>query len=506
MSAEPLVRAEKGQRKGNLTVRCDWTLLKSAKTGDSDALARLSRHVPTWNPTIAALHDAQLTIAREQGFASWPRFRAFIAESQLSDYGLVTKFISAATADLRQAEEILAAHPRIADAGFYVALVLGDAERVASTLTESPELVQAKSGPENCEPVVYACFSRYANPRSGRAEGIVETVRLLLNYGADPDTSTIVEDFPDNPLSVLYAASGLNNNPVLTEALLQAGANPNDGESLYHSTEHADLACTRLLLRHGAKIPGSNALRHILDGENLDGVQLLLAAGADPNETNDRAETCLHWAVWRGRSAAIVAALLDAGANTDAVRADGRTAYAITVHTGQTEIAALLESRGARTDLSPVDRLVGTGATDELARLLAESPGVVTDPVNQRLLSDLAMSHQTEAVRAAVTAGWPVDLRGEHGGTALHWACWKGYADIVEILLKHGASLSIEDQSFNGIPAGWFAHGLHNCHDPGGDYPAVARLLVAAGATIPAVDLPTGVPPVDAVLRELHVI
>jgi hypothetical protein len=42
---------------------------------------------------------------------------------------------------------------------------------------------------------------------------------------------------PHNPLSCLYGAAGLNNNPALTLALLEAGANPNDGESFYHSTK-----------------------------------------------------------------------------------------------------------------------------------------------------------------------------------------------------------------------------------------------------------------------------
>jgi hypothetical protein len=51
-------------------------LLKSARSGNPDSLQRLGTAVP-------ALHDAQLTIAREQGFPSWPRFQAFITQSEL---------------------------------------------------------------------------------------------------------------------------------------------------------------------------------------------------------------------------------------------------------------------------------------------------------------------------------------------------------------------------------------------------------------------------------------
>ena len=50
------------------------------------------------------------------------------------------------------------------------------------------------------------------------------------------------------PRPCLYAAAGVNNNPALSRLLLEAGARPDDCESLYHSTEHADLVCMRLLL------------------------------------------------------------------------------------------------------------------------------------------------------------------------------------------------------------------------------------------------------------------
>ena len=471
-------------------------LLKAAQAGEPDALERIARQSAKFDPARPRLHDAQLAVAREQGFPIWPRFRTYIVQSGLDWRGLVAAFIDAAVSDRRRAEEMLAAHPKLADAGFYVALVLGDATQVERAVAATPALATSRGGPQNLEPLIYVCFSRFANGGSSRAGAMAETARVLLRHGADPNTVLIPEDLPDNPLSCLYAATGLNNNPALALALLEAGANPNDSESLYHSTEHGDLACVKLLLAHGASPASKNALRHLLDREDQDGVRLLLAAGANPNEVNDRRETLLHWAVWRSRSAAVVGALLDSGADLDAQRKDGRTAYALAVQSGQTEIAALLEARGARTAVTALDRFLGACATGK-----AVAPPEIP-PGSERLLADLAMSHRTAAVRALLSAGVPVDSRGDTGATALHWACWKGYADLVEMLLAGGASLTIEDQEFHGTPPGWFGHGVHNCGECGGDYPGVARLLIAAGATIPKVDLPTGKPEVDAVLRE----
>ena len=154
------------------------SLLKDAKSGDADALLRLHRY-ELKQPAAPALHDAQLTVAREQGFPSWPRFKAFIVESNLNFQELVAAFIDAATSDFHRAEEILSAHPKIAEAGFYVGLVLGRHREVDRVLTETPSLTNAKCGPQNCEPLVYLCFSRYANGRSERAAQIAETARTF---------------------------------------------------------------------------------------------------------------------------------------------------------------------------------------------------------------------------------------------------------------------------------------------------------------------------------------
>jgi len=92
------------------------------------------------------------------------------------------------------------------------------------------------------------------------------------------------------------------------------------------------------------------------------------------------------------------------------------------------------------------------------------------------------MPNEPEAVRALLAAGVGVDSRGEHGGTALHWACWKGYP--VELLLANGASLMVQDTTFQGTPAGWLDHGRENGVDCGSDHAQVEQVLRAAGAKL----------------------
>src|SRR5262249_17205106 len=107
-------------------------LLRSVRAGNHDALARLrSRHLRWVNVDDAmvqqdvALHDAQFIIAREQGFASWTKLKAyaecspcvrhtrlFVADVQwITDrvHGLLRTRQSAGPAAL---EQIRAWHPR----------------------------------------------------------------------------------------------------------------------------------------------------------------------------------------------------------------------------------------------------------------------------------------------------------------------------------------------------------------------------------------------------------
>lgn len=340
----------------------------------------------------------------------------------------------------------------------------------------------------------------------------VPALRMLLARGADPNATFETPRYPGNPFPCLYGATGYNNNPALAAVLIAAGARVDDDESIYHSTEHPDLECLRLLLEPRPRIH-EQVLKHMLDREDVTGAALLLDAGADPDGTNGRGETALHWAVWRDRSPAIVQLLLGRGASIEARRIDGRTAFAMAVLFGRDALAATLRAAGADTALSEIDRYLL--ACEAAARAPADGAGVrrpTLDPAppavtsaDAYLLPDLADAGRGAAMLGLLAAGVGLEATGEHGATALHFACWRGHDALLAPLLARGADTTRRDRTFRATPPDWLIHGARFCDAPRGDYAAALRTLADAGATITA-DEPTGRAEVDAILRERRVL
>jgi ankyrin repeat protein len=385
------------------------------------------------------------------------------------------RLVEAATVDGRapRARALLLERPELAEAGLDCALLLGDAQRIAAAVNDDPELVRRTVGARGWAPLLYPCHSCFIE---GHRDGIRATVRLLLDAGADPNATAPSPDWPGSTWTPLYGAAGRLHDPELTRMLLAAGANPDDGESLYHSTETPDHTCLELLLEAGATVEGSNALPHMLDREDVEGARILLEAGGDATDL-------LPFAVSRGRSPEVIRLLVEHGADVGARGDDGRTAYAGAVLNGRADLAEVLEELGAESDAGPAERLAGSFESldlDTARALLRQEPEL--DTRVRSAIVDFAVAHGPQGVDALVELGLGLELRGWDDHTALHVAAWRGDALTVDTLIDRGAEVEARACTGLATPLGWAIHG--SLHGPPGDHLAVARRLVAAGAQV----------------------
>jgi len=321
-------------------------------------------------------------------------------------------------------------------------------------------------------------------------ENLRACVRALLAAGADPNQSWTYENCP---LSALYGAAGLSQDPETTRALLAAGATPNDGESLYHSLEGPNLDCTRLLLEAGTRVEGTNALHHVLDSDNLEGLRLLLAYTKDPDDLSSSLGTPLLWALRRGRSPAHVEALLVAGANPHARTKDGVTAYRQALRFGLVDAAEALAKAGAREDLEPDEQFVAACARadrSEAERLLAATPDLVSklSPAHLHQLPNLVETGNVAAVRLMVELGWPIAVRGgDWSASALNLAVFRGDADLTRFLLERGARWT-EFHGHNDNVNGTLSWASRNRPGGRGDWVGCAKALVDHGLPLDQAD------------------
>ena len=166
-------------------------LRDAARRGDSDAIERLRRHHrPSAPAGQVSLAVAQLVIARELGFSSWPQLKAAVETHATTPERLAEILVAASIEGrVRQAAAIFEASPDIARHSLDAAAVLGDTQRVAERLAVDPAGGVAIDDVRGWPPVLYVCYSHWHRIDPGRAASMAEVVRLLLDAGANPDTN-----------------------------------------------------------------------------------------------------------------------------------------------------------------------------------------------------------------------------------------------------------------------------------------------------------------------------
>ena len=446
-------------------------LLDAAKTGDAGALARLRAHAPgREEPQLA---HAQLAVAREAGFDSWPK--------------LVKEL------EVRELQE------------FREALERGDAKGVRRVLHASPSARRKINDP----------IGDFGGRPINVAAGHRDVLDVLIEYGADINLRS---DWANGPYGVLdgcdeqtaryliehrgatLTACAAARFGWLDELCRLIDADPaavhergGDGQQPLHQAKTPEVAA--FLLDRGAEIDArcidhqTTAAQYALV-DRPDVCRFLLSRGATPD----------IFMPARLGDAALAEQLIAADPSCLAARI--RVAGYAPVHDFSIycwtlgffmtphDVALKFEHRDLyelllRHSPPKVRMLDAIAHGYREAANAARAAGVELTPQDHRLLAIAIFHDRRDAARLMLELGFDPSVGGIDGGTALHAAAWLGDVELVEAILRTGrADVNLPDPQHRSPPLGWAAYGSVHRRARDGDYVKVVERLVSGGADI----------------------
>jgi len=452
-------------------------LLKAHKAADPDAIQRVQESTPGKSIAKLRLSDAQLVIAREYGFASWPKLKKHVEQGD-DPLTLLRK----------------AFHDK-------------DAGRLRRLLNRYPEFKAKINDPIN----------EFGSPIITHA-GTPELIDVLLEAGADINAKSnwwaggfalVHSAKPEiaryaiqrGAVVDVHAAARLGMLDQLRELL---SANPElvharggDGQTPLHFANTIEIA--EYLLSKGADINArdvdheSTPAQYMLDGRQeiarylvkrgcTTDILMATALGDEPlvRKHLEQDPNCIHMRVSDEFFPMI-------GGKTGGTIYQWTLGWHVSAHqvakkVGHESIFSLLMEQSPL----PLKLITACWLGDESLVDQLGSANVVFNALEQRQVAHAARNNETAALRLMLSLGLPVTVRGQHNATPLHWAAWHGNVEMVREILRRNSPLEDKQNDFAGTPMRWAIHGSENgWYRDKGDYASVVEELLGAGATPP---------------------
>jgi hypothetical protein len=456
-------------------------LRRAVLGGDADALAEVAARHPDRAPATGQpfpLRAAQLVVARRYGFASWARLKRHLEvvdryqrapddvdtlvdpAAELIRLACLT-YGTDAPERRERARRLLAGRPELADTDIFTAAVAADVDRVQRFLRDDPSLARSEGGPHRWTALFHLAYSRL--DETVDADAVLGTATALLDHGADANAGYLWHGLP-LPFTVLTGVFGEGEQgPVhqprhphslaFARLLLERGADPNDGQTLYNRMFGTDDDHLVLLFEFGLGTGDGGPWRARL-GDAVESPEVMLRRQ-------------LEWAVTHDQRAR-ARLLAEHGVDLGARLPSGRPAAELAALNGHTALADDLVELGAPPpELPPVDAFVAAALAadvEAVERLRVVHPGVVVQAREARpgLVVWAAANGRRPAVELLVGLGFGVNALGRGDApveqpweTALHRAAGDGDVALVQALLSLGADPSIRDARFDATPLQW---------------------------------------------------
>jgi ankyrin repeat protein len=452
-------------------------LVRAARAGDQEALARIHavRSDAGAPSRPLRLADAQLAVAREAGFDSWPRLVTHLLDRDIQGFrDAVTRGDVDVTRRLLASPHVRA---RVNDPMFAfgqrAAHIAAKDQAMLTTLIAAGADINLKSDWENGPYTVLDCADEGA-ARFLLTQGATLTANAAARLGWFDELQALVGADP----GLVHARGGDGQQPLheaktvaIADFLLDRGADI-DARCIDHKSTPAQYAlvdrpdvCRRLLERGAtpdifmaARLGDLDLASRLLDADSA-------SAAARINEPGYAPVPPMHIYCWS--------------------LGFGRTPHDVALAFGHRGVYDLLVARSP----APIRFINAVLAGDEGAAraMLAEQPSLLAS-LSRREHGGLAAAifhERFDAAEVMLSLGFDASAPGVDGGTALHAACWVGHVRIVEQILALGVvPVDARDPTHQSTPLGWTAFGAVHRRASGADYVAVVDRLVAAGADI----------------------